>query len=263
MCVDGMGTSDLAMNRLIPVPSQWPEFFAWARAAFDLTDDSWNGAGASEPWRGSLPYGKMINSIFLLAYALRDEYIPQWHARDDYLNAALAADNRYHGPFYTRFINDPNAEASSDTGRFLARDRINFKCGVFDFGRTSDTPANRAGVMVHEGWHHWQYKYGWETSHQTGGAIDPILGEGDWYYRHGSGYFDFGTLWGYNTTVTPIRFHSPYQVHVEYLADLAEFPDTRFIPVAVTDEARSMGNNRLARQFKNTVSYRIGQPRPF
>ncbi len=263
MCIDGMGISDAAVYQLIPLPSQWPEFFDWARGAFALTDDSWEGAGANEPWRGSLPYGKMINSCYLLAYGLRDEYIPQWHARDDYLSAARAIDNRYHGPFYARFLDDHTAEASSDTGRFLARVRINFKCQSFNFGAMSDGPANRAGVMVHEGWHHWQYKYSFDGSHQTGGSIDPTIGAGDYYYRHGSGYFDFGTLWGYNIAVTPLRFHSPYQVHVEYLADLAEYPDRRVVPVAVTDEARAMGNNRLSRQFKNKVSYRIGQPRPF
>ena len=260
MCVDGMGMVDLAMNRLIPAPSQWPEFFEWAHSAFDMNDASWDPAGAGERWNGSKPYGKMINAIYLLAYALRDEYIPQWHARADYLEAARAADNAYHGPFYLRFA-DGAGEASADTGRTAARDRTDYHCQVFDKGSVSDDPANRASVIVHEGWHHWQYKYGWEGTHLTGGNIKEGW-EGDYYYRHGSGTFDFGTLWGYNLNSNPMRFHSPYQIGVEFDADLAEFSFS-WIPVSVAQSARSFGNTRLANQFHNAVSYRIGQPRPF
>lgn len=261
MCIDGMGTVDRAVYLLIPVPSQWPEFFDWAHHAFDMTDASWDPAGADAPWNGNLPYGKMINAIYLLAYALRDEYIPQWHARDDYLSAARAIDSVYHGPFYTRFMNSDSSEANSETGRFAARDRTNFRCPLFNQGGVSDDPANRASVMVHEGWHHWQYKYNWETSHLTGGAITPP-GEGDWYYPHGSGAFDFRTLWTYDLGANPIKFHSPYQVAVEYDADLAEYA-FGWIPIAVSQSARSYGNTRLANQFRNRTSYRIGAPRPF
>jgi hypothetical protein len=261
MCIDGMTMSELAVDRLIPAPSQWPEFYDWAHDAFALTDDSWDGAGGNARWSGSLPYGKMLHSIYLIAFALRDEYIPQWHARDDYRSAARAADNAYHGPFYARFLNDGDAEAQSETGRFAARDRINFKCRVFDKGGPSDDPANRASVMIHEGWHHWQYKYNWKTDHQSGGGISPGL-DGDWYYFHGSGLFDFGTLWTADAHSNPLRFHSPYQVAIEFDADLAEYPHS-WVPLIVQDQARYYGNTRLQNQCKNTVSYRIGKPRPF
>src|SRR5262249_54051869 len=109
MCVDGMTMCELAVDRLIPAPSHWPEFYSWAHDAFDLSDDSWDPAGGSETWNGSKPYGKMIHAIYLLTYALRDEYVLQWHARNDYLSAARAADNSYHGPFYLRFINGHDA----------------------------------------------------------------------------------------------------------------------------------------------------------
>ena len=261
MCVDGMTMAELAVDRLIPAPSQWPEFYSWAHDVFALTDDSWDPAGGEAQWNGSLPYGKMLHAIYLLAYALRDDYIPQWHARADYLNAARAADNNYHGPLYARFLNDSDAEAQSDTGRFAARDRINFKCPLFDRAGVSDDAANRASVMVHEAWHHWQHKYGWKTDHQFGGAITPGM-EGDWYYFHGSGLFDFGTLWTFDAHSNPLRFHSPYQIAVEFDGDLAEYSFS-WVPVIVQDQARYYGNTRLANQFKNRISYRIGNPRPF
>lgn len=261
MCVDGMTMCELAVDRLIPAPSQWPEFYTWAHDAFDLSDDSWDPAGGNETWNGSKPYGKMIHAIYLLAYALRDEYVLQWHARDDYLSAARAADNSYHGPFYLRFINGQDAEASADTGRFAARDRTDYKCPVFDNGGKSDDPANRASVMVHEGWHHWQYNYGWNGDHLHGGAITPGL-DGDWYYLHKFWQFDFGQLWRYDLQSDPMRFHSPYQIGTEFDGDLAEFSYS-WVPVVVQDQARYYGNTRLANQFKNRVTYRIGNPRPF
>lgn len=261
MCKDGMSLAESAIWVRIPTEGQWPEFYRWARAAFDLTDDSWNPAGAANPSDGNLPYGKMITSIYLLAYALRDEYIPQWHARADYLSAARAADNRYHGPFYCRFQNSNASEARSETGRVAARDRINFRCPVFDVGGPSDDPANRASVMVHEAWHHWQYKYDYDGVHQTGPSVANGL-EGDWYYFHGSGVFDFGTLWVHDTHAGSFRFHSPYQVAIEFDADLAEY-SFGWIPTIVRQQARYYGNTRLATQCKNRIAYRIGDPRPF
>lgn len=272
MCVDGMDLVELAVAKLIPAPSQWPEFYDWAHAEFDLTDASWIPAGGvwiifgqviqDERWSGSKPYGKMLHAIYLLAYALRDDYIPQWHARGDYLNLAMSADNNYHGPFYSRFINDSgDTGATAETGRFLARDRTDYQCAIFDANRpNSSNPAVRAGVMVHESWHHWQYKYDWEGDHLTGGKIAEGR-EGDYYYRHGSGAFDFGQLWNYDLT-PPMRFHSPYQIEAEFYADLAEH-SFGWVPISVADSARSQGNNLLANRFHNGTSYRIGQPRPF
>jgi hypothetical protein len=261
MCRDGMTMAERAIWLLIPSEPQWPEFYSWARAAFDLTDDSWDPAGAGNPTDGNLPYGKMITSIYLITYALRDEYIPQWHARADYLASARAADNSYHGPFYSRFYTAGGGEALSETGRTAARDRINFKCPLFDVGGPSDDPANRASVMIHESWHHWQYKYHWSRAHQTGPSVAAGQ-EGDWYYFHGTGLFDFGTLWTSDAGADPIRFHSPYQVAIEWDGDLAEY-SFGWVPLIVQQQARYYGNTRLAQQCKNAIGYRIGDPRPF
>ena len=56
----------------------------------------------------------------------------------------------------------------------------------------------------------------------------------------------------------PLRFHSPYQIAVEFGGDLAEYSFS-WVPVIVQDQARYYGNTRLANQFKNRISYRIGQ----
>jgi len=255
MCRDGMTIVDRAINVLIPARSQWPEFYDWAHQAFNLTDDSWDPAGEGDPGNGNLPYGKMINAIYLLAYALRDNYDASWHSQGEYLAAGMAVDSPYHEEFEIRFV-DGGGEATADAG-----DHTDMHCVLFDQGSKSDSPANRASVIAHEGWHHWQDHHGYESSHLTGGAIEAPL-EGDWYYYHGYGAYEFGTLWTYDLGFSPIKFHSPYQVAVEFDADLAELSQA-WLPEVVRQSARYYGNRRLQAQFKNRVYYRIGDPRPF
>jgi hypothetical protein len=190
---------------------------------------------------------------------LSDNYDVQWHSAADYLSTARAADSPYHGPFYLRFF-DGGGEADSEVGRVLARDRTNIHCPVFDYAGISDDPANRASVLVHEGWHHWQYAKGYEHNHLVGeGDLAPGA-EGDYYYFHRVYEYDFNVLWSYR--LSPLLFHSPYQVQSEFDADLAECANG-WVPVAVTQAARYYGNVRLNTQFWNRPGYRIGQPRPF
>ena len=259
MCIDGLGMVDAAVAKLIPTRSQWPEFYSWMAGAFALDqDDSWDPAGEAEPYLSSFPYGKMRNAIYLITYALSDNYQSQWHSRDDYLSTARAMPNVFHGPFYLRFA-DGRGEATASTGRFAARDRTDMHCAIFNFGAITDDPVNRASVLVHEAWHHWQYHKGYVGDHLTGGDIDPDV-DGDHYYFHRINDFDFGVLWQYQ--LNPLLFHSPYQVQCEFDADIAEF-SFGWVPVIVTQSARTFGNSRLVRQFLKRPAYRIGQPQPF
>jgi hypothetical protein len=162
----------------------------------------------------------------------------------------------YHGPFYLRFV-DGAGEAEAFTQQFLARDYTDVHCAVFNFEGPSDDPVNRASVLVHEAWHHWQYHKGFEGDHPTGGDIESGL-EGDYYY-HQVGDFDFGVLWQYQ--LDPLRFHSPYQVQCEFDADIAEF-SFGWIPVAVTQSARQFGNTRLVKQFFNRPPTGLGSLAP-
>ena len=251
-----MGLVDLAMDRIVPPHSLWPEFYDWAAAAFDLSDDSWDPAGRTPPYLTSLPYGKMMMAIYLLTYALRDEYVPQWHGRADYLDAARARANSYHEDQNYRFVevgDNPAAEASTHRE---AGDDIDMHCPVFNLGGDSDDPVNRASVMVHEAWHHWQRHHGFESGHLPGSL--------DWYYLHGCTDFQFGQMWQYRIDPAGKRhlFHSPYQVQVEFDASIAVC-SRPFIPFAVKDAGRNYGNTRLSNRFKNPPGYRIGEPKPF
>jgi hypothetical protein len=261
-CVDGTNVQETALQGQYGC---WRDLYLWVWRAYALTDDSWDPAGISDACNVALPFAKVVNSAFLINYGLSDNYIPQWHSTEDYRSSSRAADNRFHGPFYQRFIlYNGRAEADSETGRTAARDRTNLHCPLFDVGNPSNDVANRASVMVHESWHHWQQKHGFNTGHMSGpiGSCTVSGAACDWYYFHGSGAFDFGTLDRYDTNPQHLLFHSPYQIAVEFDADVAEEAQP-WVPVSVTQQARLIGNSRLSTQFRNAVGYRIGNPRPF
>jgi hypothetical protein len=158
-----------------------------------------------------------------------------------------------------RFIEyDGSSEADSETGRFAAEDRTNLHCPIFNIGSPSDSAGNRASVLIHESWHHWQHKHGYKTDH-IGGCSN---GQCDYYYFHGVGAYDFGQFDRYSTDPSNLLFHSPYQVCAEFEADLAENAQP-WVPSVVTQTARAIGNVRLNTCFANAVGYRIGNPRPW
>ncbi|SRR6266404_5534069 len=263
MCQDGWGTlEEVVAHGAISLHVDVDAFVNWAIGAYALTDDSWDGAGAGDPNDGELPYGKVLTSIFLINYALSDDYIPQWHSTEDYASCSRAAANRFHGPFYMRFIEyKGSADADSETGRFAARDRTNLHCPLFNLDSDSNSPSNRAGALVHEAWHHWQYAHGFSTHHPAASGACSASGC-DYYYFHGSGWFEFGTLDRWDTNPASFRFHSPYQVQAEFLGDLAELAKS-WVPNLITKTARDFGNALLENSFINRVSYRIGDPRPW
>jgi hypothetical protein len=257
MCVDGASLEETTVQNLYGC---WADFYMWAWQAYALTDDSWDGAGISDACNVSLPFAKVLNSVFLINYALSDNYIPQWHSTEDYASSSRAADNRFHGPFYQRFIEyDGSANATTEVGRFAARDRTNLHCPIFNFGAYYNSPSSRAGVMLHESWHHWQYKHHFEGGHPQCGSP---AHDCDYYYFHGTGRFDFGSLDRYDLDPNNFAFQSPRQVQVEFLADLAEMSHP-WVPTITTQAARAFGNDRLNNEFVNAVGYRIGDPRPF
>jgi hypothetical protein len=128
MCVDGASLEETTVQNLYGC---WADFYMWAWQAYVLTDDSWDGAGISDACNVSLPFAKVLNSVYLINYALSDNYIPQWHSTEDYASSSRAADNRFHGPFYQRFIeNDGSADATTTVGRVAARESQEYRLGA-------------------------------------------------------------------------------------------------------------------------------------
>lgn len=82
----------------------------------------------------------------------------------------------------------------------------------------------------------------------------------DYFYFHGIGAYAFGAMWENDATAN--RFHSPNQVQVEYLCDVADQPQP-WVPNSVRTTAENDANTRAAERFLNGPGYRCGDPRPW
>lgn len=257
-CSDGANAEEFAVQAKYGC---WRDLYLWVWQAYDLTDSTWSGNGLEDACNVTRPFAKVVNSVFLINYALSDNSNLQWHSSEDYVSSSRAADNRFHGHLYYQLsrINVLTKLATAETGRFLARDRTLLYCNLFNMGQASDSATVRASTLVHESWHHWQRHHGFVSAHPQVGSPSR---DGDYYYFHRVGAYAFGDLDGYDTNPANMRFHSPYQIGVEFLADLAELSQA-WVPLVVTQTARSSGNAILANRFKNSVAYLIGNPRPF
>lgn len=262
MCEDNRNLEEILTHGTIgTLGVNYDQLNAWARSHFDLTDDSWNPWGAWDPNDKARPYGKVINSIFVIGYALTDNNQLQWHSTEDYESLACRRDNRFHDDLYYRIITGGTSEATSVIPT-VGTNHIDMHCKLFREGSASNFASHRAGVMVHEGWHHWQYHKGFVLTHPPGGAAASWPGGGDWFYPHTLSRFEFGFLHGYSTNPADFHFHSPYQVQAEFLADVAELSRPQ-MPTVMAQTARARGNAILSGAFVNGAAYRIGDPRPW
>lgn len=256
MCNDNRNLEEILTHGLIGVMGiDYDAFNSWATDYFQITNDSWHPWGAFDPNDKARPFGKMLNAMFLIGYALSDNHQLQWHSLEDYESLAAGRDNRFHDHKYVRIILWNGTSEASASGN-----RIDMHCPCFNEGSISNFPSHRAAVFLHEGWHHWQSKYDFESEHPTGGAC--TWSQGDYYYFHGVGAYEFGNLHAYDTNPGHLLFHSPYQIAAEFWADLAEL-SVPAVPSLICQTARDHGNIMLANAFVNPAPYRIGDPRPW
>jgi hypothetical protein len=256
MCENNRNLEEMLVHGLIGVMGvNYDAFNNWATGYFQVTNDSWQPWGAFDPNDKSRPFGKTLNAIFLIGYALSDNHNLQWHSLEDYESLAAGPSNRFHDHKYMRMITWAGTAEATSSGN-----RIDLHCPLFAEGSISNFPSHRAGVLIHEAWHHWQYKHNFVSTHPVGGASD--WSQGDYYHFHGVGAFEFGDLDKYSTNPASLKFHSPYQVEAEFFADLAELA-LPSVPNQVCQTARDHGNILLTHAFVNGTPYRIGQPRPW
>lgn len=258
-CIDG---TNQAESDLWATHNCWWDFVLWQYKAYRMSDSDWGGWGFRDACNINLPYAKAVNASYLLTYGLTDNYSLQWHSTLDYRHAAEA----WNSPVHNQIHYIPNSTrawlAQADTGRFLAEDRTQMGCLLFDNTSANGNPASRAGDYVHEGWHHWSQKHGYDPSHMNG-PISACTMNGaacDWWYFHGVGAYDFGEMHKYTTDGR--FFHSSNQAQVEFLCDIAELSQW-WVPASVRTIARSEANQRLSMRFRNAVAYRCGDPRPW
>jgi hypothetical protein len=258
MCKDGWGTlEEIAAHGWASSRPNWENFTRGAHTWFALTDSSWDPAGGDDWNDGTKPYGKTLTSLYLIVYGIGNDFVA-WHTKEDYLACTLAPKNEYHDLFYLRFIEyDGPAEATAHHGG-IGTDTTDLHCTLFDVGnKLSNLPSHRAGVLVHEAWHHWQTKHGFDSSHPSGCTGD----ECDYFYRHGYSWSHHETL-DYYQIAPELWFHSPIQIEAEFFGDLAVYP-TAGLPNVIAKTAKLHANMLLQDYFVNKTPYRVGQPRPF
>ena len=278
-CIDGASPSETAFAGTFPC--QQSDIISIAND-YAVEDESWVPAGLKDDCNAALPFAKVINAVALIGLGPHFQ-LGGFHDTIDYLNESRSTRSAYHGDFYLRFVQQgatPNAEADSEVGRFAAEDRTNLHCLIFNqpsgAGVSAGFLAERAAVLVHEAWHHWQHAHSISALHYAGPAFNCTAGGAscDYYYYHapdfqlpdGSLSSQLGKL---NVTVipdpsqTPVYFHSPYQVMVEFSADMANFANPYIVPFVTRVEAQQVGNVHIAQNFLNVVPYTIGVPVPF
>jgi hypothetical protein len=142
---------------------------------------------------------------------------------------------------------------------------VDTSCLLYDPNlKPNANPGSRGGDFEHEGWHGWMDLYDWDNGSCGGHRCGPLgncsASGCDYFYFHGIGAYAFGAMWENDGTAN--RFHSPNQVQVEYLCDVADFP-VWWVPNSVRLAAQADANQRATQRFINGPGYFCGDPRPW
>jgi len=140
----------------------------------------------------------------------------------------------------------------------IADNRVEMSCMMFDpnsFLRTTGT-ANRAAVMLHEATH-MRYADFWGTEPHD----DEDNSRDEWNYH---GLLMGKILYGQAgvVTISPLSLkHSPYQIQIEFLSDIAEFANY-WVPYSVYGFAADVANRLMEVAIIGDPGWRCGEPRP-
>lgn len=240
----------------------WQEYFVWEASAYAVRSGDWSNRGYYDACNVNKEFGKHWNAAYLVSYGLPDSWSPrtQFHGTVDYQGAAVAADNAYHDDTYQAATDD-----TSVFGRWVWQpfgpNRVETSCLLYDASSANANPGSRAGDFIHEGWHGWLWENWYWPDHQSGprGACTMSGNACDYFYFHPVGQYVFGLMWFENGTAT--WFHSPNQVQVEYLCDVATSA-AAWVPLSVRVAAAADANQRSLERFINGPGIRCSAPRP-
>lgn len=248
----------------------WQDFFRWSQQTYNMDEGNWHDRGWNDGCNRNLEFPKHWSSAFLVTYGLKETAL-QFHGTVDYRAAAEGKPgNNYHTEFEHSIFDELDEGFGKHRPGFGPVDEeVQLSCLLFNGGFpeaiANGNPASRAGDFMHESWHSWMDKWDYDNGDEGGHRKGPILpnctAKGcDYFYWHGIGAFAFGDMW--QSDGTPGRFHSPNQVQVEYLCDVADNP-TSWVPASVRKEAADDANTRAAERFINGPGYVCGSPRPW
>lgn len=244
-----------------------PSFIMWQYLAYDM-DSNWYGSsyGWEDACNQLRDYPKFWSASYLVTYGLADDYANSFHFSSvDYRPAAEARSSRYHDAMEW-------LEPGSTAGLFgswqwdpVGANNAQLYCPLFDpvVNSVNANAASRAGDFMHESWHAWMDKYHFNNGSSAGHRPmqgNCVINSCDYFYFHGVSAYLPGAMW--ETTRTAARFHSPNQVQVEFLCDVADYPAPN-VPASLRLLARSDANQRASQRFINGPGYSCGTPRPW
>ncbi len=249
----------------------WQAFFLWQYLAYDMHEGDWSGRGWNDACNRNLEYPKHWNAAYLVTYGLLDNYYQSFHGTIDYRSTGEAAGNSFKNSVYHTPTNRTDIFGAW-VWHLIGSDEIQTSCLLYNPTVANANPGSRAGDFMHEGWHGWMNKYNWNNG--SAGGHRPCqpqpngsctLGQCtvngcDYFYFHGISAYLFGAMW--ETDGTANRFHSPNQVQVEFLCDVADQPQS-WVPASVRQAAQADANQRAAQRFINGPGYTCGSPRPW
>jgi hypothetical protein len=243
----------------------WRAFYLWEYQAYDLRESDWSGRGWNDACNVNLEFPKHWNAAYLVTYGLLDDNDRSFHGTVDYRATGEAAGSNFHSSLY----HSPT-DRTDIFGQFiwhlLGSNEVQTSCLLYNPSVANANPGSRAGDFMHEGWHAWASKWGWSfggcSGHRNGpqGACSMNPCGCDYFYFHGIGAYAFGAMYENNGTAS--RFHSPNQVQVEFLCDVADLPKA-WVPASVRIAAQTDANQRAAGRFINGPGYVCGSPRPW
>jgi hypothetical protein len=244
----------------------WQDFFLWQYQAYNMSQSDWGSRGWLDACNRNFEYPKHWNASYLVTYGLADSLSLAFHGTADYRATAEAVETQYHRPLKHVPTDDTSIFGSLTPDG--DPDVLATSCLLYDGGVPgailNGNPASRAGDFMHEGWHSWMAKHGWDNGSSGGHRAGPVgactFSACDFFYFHGIGAFAFGDMWQDNGTGT--RFHSPNQVQVEFLCEVSDQPQS-WVPASVRQGAAADANQRAATRFINGPGYTCGSARPW
>jgi hypothetical protein len=262
LAVCNQGSASTADLDLWKVHGCWSAYYLWEYKAYDVRSGDWGDRGFYDACNVNTEFAKHWNAAYLLSYGLPNNTTnrTQWHGTIDYQSTAIAADNQYHDDTYQMATDD-----RSIFGRWswqpFGPNKVETSCLLYDSTSANANPASRGGDFIHEGWHGWQWM-NWYWPDHTSGPVGNCTMSGnacDYFYWHPMSQYAYGQMYYENGTAT--WFHSPNQVQVEYLCDIATSAAS-WVPLSVRTAAAADANQRAVQRFINGPGLKCSAPRP-
>jgi hypothetical protein len=241
-------------------------YFMWQYQAYGVSGSDWGDRGFYAACSPTQQYPKHWSASYLISYGLPNNTTnrTQYHSSDDYQTLARAGGNIYHSANY-QAPSDDTSIFGRWTWELFGANKIETSCLLYDPNLASNAnPASRAGDFIHEAWHSWLWHNGYYPDHHAGPTGSCTLSGNacDYFYYHNLTDYAFGNLWWYqDQSGAPLFFHSPNQVQVEYLCDVAK-SSASWVPLSVRTAAAADANQRLGSRFINGQSMRCYAPVP-